>query len=70
MNYSDEVRQFANEDAVRARDVLSRYLTSRTSEFRVDQVDQKVQQEAAPSGSGDKEQQEVYKRTAEEEKRC
>ncbi|XP_024310909.1 uncharacterized protein LOC100827806 isoform X2 [Brachypodium distachyon] len=40
---SKQKRQLEDEDAVRARDVLSEYMTSRSSESRVDEVDQEVQ---------------------------
>ncbi|KQK07386.1 disease resistance protein RGA2 [Brachypodium distachyon] len=66
VNYREQVRrQLAGEDAVRARNILSQYMTSRSSESRVDKEEQ---QEAASSSSGDKEQQELHTRTAVEKR--
>ncbi|XP_047080685.1 putative disease resistance protein RGA1 [Lolium rigidum] len=53
-NYHQQVRQVANEDAVRARDMLSQYfLTSRSSESGVSPVDAEDDHEVAPLGAGD-----------------
>ncbi|KAF7077320.1 hypothetical protein CFC21_081883 [Triticum aestivum] len=63
-NYSGEVRQLANEDAVRGRDMLSQYfLTSRSSESGGQPSGCRGGHEVAAPGSGD----EVQTRTAEEE---
>ncbi|VAI42205.1 unnamed protein product [Triticum turgidum subsp. durum] len=62
-NYSKEVRQLANEDAVRARDMLSQYfLASRSSESG------ERDDEAASSGSGgENKKQEAQTRTRDED---
>ncbi|KAM0923312.1 hypothetical protein ACQ4PT_005618 [Festuca glaucescens] len=70
-NYCEEVRQVADEDAVRARDMLSQYfwasMTSASGVGPVDAEDTGV----VSSGSGDKgKEQEVQTRTAEEERQC
>ncbi|XP_051195381.1 disease resistance protein RGA2 isoform X2 [Lolium perenne] len=66
-SYCEEVRQIANEDAVRARDMLSQHLMSRSSES-AGPVDTEEDHEVVSLGSGHKgKEQEVQTRTAEEE---
>ncbi|XP_044408850.1 disease resistance protein RGA2-like [Triticum aestivum] len=66
-NRSKEVRQLANEDAVRARDMLSQYfLTSMSSESGVGLADLEV----AATGSGDEgKEQKAQTRASKEERR-
>ncbi|KAK1601265.1 hypothetical protein QYE76_026982 [Lolium multiflorum] len=67
-NYHQQVRQVANEDAVRARDMLSEYFfTSRSSESEVSPVDADEDHEVAASGAGDEDrEQEAQTGTADE----
>ncbi|KAM0923307.1 hypothetical protein ACQ4PT_005615 [Festuca glaucescens] len=64
-NYHQQVRQVANEDAVRARDMLSEYfLASRSSKSAVDAEED---HEVAASGAGDEDkEQELKTGTADE----
>ncbi|XP_047080686.1 putative disease resistance protein RGA4 [Lolium rigidum] len=67
-NYKRKVRLVANEDAVRARDMLSQYfLTSRSSEAGICPADAVLDPEVAASGAGDEDkEQEAQTRTADE----
>ncbi|XP_071677530.1 uncharacterized protein [Lolium perenne] len=71
-DYCEEVRQLADEDAAKARDMLSQYFwASMTSASGVGPVDIE-DPGAVSSGSGDKgnNEQEMQTRTAEEERQC
>uniref|UniRef100_A0ACD5Z8Y0 Uncharacterized protein n=1 Tax=Avena sativa TaxID=4498 RepID=A0ACD5Z8Y0_AVESA len=71
-NYCQDVRRLENEDAVRARDMLSQYfLTSRSSELGVSLVDAEKDHEVAASSSEDEEKgQEAQTGTTNEDRRC
>ncbi|KAM3296673.1 hypothetical protein ACQJBY_038827 [Aegilops geniculata] len=67
-DYFKEVRQLENEDAVRARDMLSQYfLTTMSSESGVGPVDVEEDHEVDASGSGDENKEQE---AAEEERQC
>ncbi|KAM0866910.1 hypothetical protein ACQ4PT_042344 [Festuca glaucescens] len=68
-NYHQQVRLVANEDAVRARDMLSGYFSARrSSKSGVSPVDAEEDHEVAASGAGDEDkEQEAQTGTADEE---
>ncbi|KAF7073280.1 hypothetical protein CFC21_078300 [Triticum aestivum] len=68
-SYHQQVRQLANEDAVRARDMLSQFFLARmSSELGVDAEED---HELAATGSGDEnKEQEAETKSAEEERQC
>ncbi|KAF7077321.1 hypothetical protein CFC21_081884 [Triticum aestivum] len=69
-DYYGEVRQLANEDAVRARDMLSLYfLKIMSSESVVGQVDMENDLEVAATGSGDEDKEEKKHRQEHQRKR-
>ncbi|KAF7082593.1 hypothetical protein CFC21_086455 [Triticum aestivum] len=71
-DYSGEVRQLANEDAGRARDMLAQYFsTTMSSKSGVGLVDVEEDDEVAATGLGDEnKEQEAETTAAEEERQC
>ncbi|KAI4979043.1 hypothetical protein ZWY2020_015796 [Hordeum vulgare] len=69
-NYCEDVRQLENEDAVRARDMLSQYfLTTTSSKSGVGPMDVEEDHEVAATCLGDENKEQEAETTAEEEER-